>query len=148
VKRFCIKLRDGTVVFDDEAATLADAIYEATLDADSGYEWTVGDIDFSGHDLSDVPAVPDIDRAILGAIQGGGKLCMSNWHGGSSEFLYDVPYEECRCGTTHCRAGWAIFLAGQPGFDLEDASLPGIAGALTDLRECAGVSTQEDTDEA
>lgn len=37
---------------------------------------------------------------------------MSSWHG-----------EECDesnwCGTTHCRAGYAICLAGKAGFDLE-----------------------------
>ena len=36
----------------------------------------------------------------LKAIEDGGKLDMSTWH---------------RCGTTHCRAGWAITLAGAAG---------------------------------
>ena len=29
---------------------------------------------------------------------------MSTWH---------------RCGTTHCRAGWVVHLAGEPGYALE-----------------------------
>jgi hypothetical protein len=63
------------------------------------------------------------------------------------------------CGTTHCRAGWAIHLAGREGYDLErrtssylagrliyEASRPGVAcpnffapneDAMADLRKCA-----------
>ena len=58
--------------------------------------------------------VPDIDAKILSLVeQEPTKFDMLNWHG-------DL---ECTvenwCNTTHCRAGYAICLAGQPGFDLQ-----------------------------
>lgn len=65
--------------------------------------------------LGDLPilAIPDIDRAILAAAERDG-LNMSRWH----------------CGTTHCRAGWAVHLAGKAGYALEDRLGPAAAGAL------------------
>jgi hypothetical protein len=76
--------------------------------------------DLSGADLSraalgDVPVVPAIDAAILARIEAGGRLEMSAWH---------------TCETTHCRAGWAIALAGWPGEALEDALGAAIAGTF------------------
>ena len=68
----------------------------------------------SGSDLR-VPVVQHIDAAILAAVESGGKLNMSDWH---------------KCETTHCRAGWAITLAGAPGAELEKAVGPAVAGAL------------------
>lgn len=65
--------------------------------------------------LHDVPIVPDIDRRILAALGKGGELCMPWWH---------------TCETTHCRAGWAIHLAGKAGYDLEEAVGPSAAAAL------------------
>jgi uncharacterized protein YjbI with pentapeptide repeats len=61
------------------------------------------------------PVIPDIDAAILKAIRDGGALDMGTWH---------------VCETTHCRAGWAITLAGLPGKMLEDRIGPAAAGAL------------------
>ena len=61
------------------------------------------------------PVIPHIDAAILQAIDAGGKLNMGDWHS---------------CETTHCRAGWAIHLAGLPGKMLEDRVGPGAAGSL------------------
>ncbi len=53
----------------------------------------------------DVPMVENLDSRILEAITvGGGHLEMSKWH---------------KCKTTHCRAGWAITLAGEAGAALE-----------------------------
>jgi uncharacterized protein YjbI with pentapeptide repeats len=52
----------------------------------------------------DVPVVTDLDRKILDALAAGGSLEMGAWHS---------------CETTHCRAGWAIHLAGKAGYDLE-----------------------------
>lgn len=49
------------------------------------------------------PVLPNIDAQILAALAAGGELNMSNWH---------------TCATTHCRAGWAIHLAGQDGYAL------------------------------
>jgi len=68
-----------------------------------------------GSDLRGVPVVPHIDAAILRAIENGGQLDMSTWH---------------RCETTHCRAGWAITLAGAAGAALEFAMGSAGAGAL------------------
>jgi len=72
------------------------------------------DADLSGA-LKGIPVVPHIDAAILRAIDAGGKLNMGNWHS---------------CETTHCRAGWAITLAGAGGAALEFAMGPAAAGSL------------------
>jgi hypothetical protein len=53
-----------------------------------------------------VPIVEDLDKKVFAAIgDDGEKLNMVNWH----------------CGTTHCRAGWAVTLAGDKGAKLEKA---------------------------
>ena len=67
----------------------------------------------------DIPVIPNIDDTILAAIEAGGELDMSSWHGSGGW-----------CGTTHCRAGWAIHLAGESGKALEDKVGPYIAGAM------------------
>ena len=80
--------------------------------------------DLSGADLSDadfgdleIPAVENLDRRILVQIDDNPRsLCMTSWHGS--------------CGTTHCRAGWAITLAGDSGKALESKIGPCAAGAL------------------
>ena len=101
--------------------------------------------DLRGAKLPDgVPVVPAIDAAILTAIGANASgLKMDNWH----------------CGTTHCRAGWAVVLTGDVGVALErkigtaaagaliyaasrpDKQVPNFyasnADALADLRECA-----------
>jgi len=51
----------------------------------------------------EIPSIPNIHKAIYDAIQTVG-LEMSTWH---------------TCGTTHCRAGWAVHLAGEAGYALE-----------------------------
>ena len=84
--------------------------------------------DLSGVDLSganllgadfsdvDVPVIPDIDATILAAIEvPGAALEMARWH---------------TCETTHCRAGWAIHLAGEAGYALEKRLGSSAAGAL------------------
>ena len=70
-----------------------------------------------GADLGgfNAPSIPDIDAAILAAIENGGTLEMGEWH---------------TCETTHCRAGWAIHLAGDAGRALETRIGPSAAGAL------------------
>jgi uncharacterized protein YjbI with pentapeptide repeats len=67
----------------------------------------------------DIPVLSNIDDAILAAIEAGGTLDMKSWHG-----------PEGWCGTTHCRAGWAVHLAGQPGKALEDRIGTQMAAAL------------------
>jgi uncharacterized protein YjbI with pentapeptide repeats len=65
--------------------------------------------------LPTAPVVPDIDARILSAIEAGGSLEMHRWH---------------TCETTHCRAGWAVHLAGEAGYALERATTPYLAGRL------------------
>jgi hypothetical protein len=69
-------------------------------------------------DPEDIPVIPNIDSAILGAIEMGGKLDMGSWHADGI------------CGTTHCRAGWAVHLGGEKGKELEKRFGPQIAGIL------------------
>ena len=103
----------------------------------------------------DVPVVEALDRKILEAITtGGGQLNMAAWH---------------TCETTHCRAGWAIHLAGPAGYALQEnfggedrggaeragraiyrastGRVPhffaGNAEALEDIRRCAEEQTKE-----
>ena len=67
-----------------------------------------------------VPVVPDIDATILRRLKEGGTLEMHRWHGPDDHW----------CGTTHCRAGWAIHEAGEAGHELEEKYGPATAGAL------------------
>jgi uncharacterized protein YjbI with pentapeptide repeats len=64
---------------------------------------------------AEIPVIPNLDQHILAALEAGGTLQMSAWHG---------------CATTHCRAGWAITLAGAAGAALEKRLGPSTAGAL------------------
>jgi len=112
--------------------------------------------DLSGADLRgadglpDAPVVPNIDAAILAAVEAGGTLRMSLWH---------------TCGTSHCRGGWAVHLAGDAGYALARkfgtnvaatliyaASRPGVPvpsfsavadddETLADIRACAAAQT-------
>jgi len=63
----------------------------------------------------EVPVVEALDLKILDAVTSGGALDMSKWHS---------------CATTHCRAGWAITLAGEAGKALESKVGPFRAGSL------------------
>ena len=88
-----------------------------------------------------VPIVPDLDKRMLESVDGL-RLDMGRWH----------------CGSTHCRAGWAVVLAGEEGLALEvslgtetaarliyEASTGRIApdffatqeDAIADIRRCA-----------
>jgi hypothetical protein len=64
------------------------------------------------------PVVDDLDAKILAMVDGPdahGSLDMTLWH---------------TCETTHCRAGWAIHLAGEAGYDLESRLGSATAGSL------------------
>jgi hypothetical protein len=66
--------------------------------------------------LLKAPKVPDLHRRLSSAVgRLGSHLDMGIWH---------------NCRTTHCRAGWAIQLAGKAGKRLETKLGPGVAGAL------------------
>jgi uncharacterized protein YjbI with pentapeptide repeats len=61
--------------------------------------------DLRGADLSECPVkIPDIHKAVFEAASQKGALDMVEWH---------------KCGTTHCRAGWIVTLAGEGGKALE-----------------------------
>ena len=107
-------LRDA----DLRGAKLRDAdLSEANLrDAD------LRDADLSGANLrgavlnwDQIPLVVNIDATILSAIEGDETLDMADWH---------------TCDTTHCRAGWAVVLAGKEGRKLEEQLGTNAAAAL------------------
>ena len=72
-----------------------------------------------------VPVVEHLDAKILAAVESGaGAIDMSRWHS---------------CETTHCRAGWAVHLAGEKGYALErerDAESAGRAIYLASTGRC------------
>lgn len=64
----------------------------------------------------DIPVIHDIHKKIYASISANGNsLDMRSWH---------------TCETTHCRAGWAIHLAGKDGYELEKKYDASVAGAL------------------
>ena len=82
--------------------------------------------------LETVPLIPNIDAAILAAIETNkaaqkNGLKMSSWHGSDCN-------ETNWCETTHCRAGYAICLAGKEGFALERKYGSATAGMLLYLK--------------
>ena len=98
----------------------------------------------------EAPVVEQLDAKILAAVTvEGGTLDMGVWHSTS-------------CKTTHCRAGWAITLAGRAGAELEAKYGPERAGrmiyrastgrapyffdstdrALADIKTCAAEQTE------
>ena len=56
-----------------------------------------------GANLRGAPVIEDIHAKVYAAASQPGALNMSMWH----------------CGTSHCRAGWVVTLAGKEGADLE-----------------------------
>ena len=77
-------------------------------------------VDLTGVDLTSIgyaiPVVADLDARMLAAVEASpDALEMARWH---------------TCETTHCRAGWAITLAGVAGRELEARIGSSAAGAL------------------
>jgi uncharacterized protein YjbI with pentapeptide repeats len=75
----------------------------------------LGDADLRRAYLPTKQKIDNLDGKILAAIDAGGALRMDEWH---------------TCESTHCRAGWAITLAGGAGRVLEEIYGPSVAGAL------------------
>jgi hypothetical protein len=75
-----------------------------------------------------VPRVKQLHVKIIEAIETGGKLEMGEWHDDAK-----VDDAGAYCGTSHCRAGWCIAIAGQAGRVLEGVMGPAAAGALISL---------------
>lgn len=81
-------------------------------------------------DLPDqIPAIENLDAEIIAAIENGGTLYMPYYHGDTSTAPETL---KARCGTVHCIAGWAVHLAGEAGYALEDetGSVELAAGAI------------------
>lgn len=106
-------LRDARLAWADlrEANMAAADVTGAKL-----LEATMHGVNLSGAiGLPKAPVVPNIDREILRCIRAGGRLEMCAWH---------------ICKTTHCRAGWAVVVAGEEGRKLEEATSTYLAGRL------------------
>lgn len=56
-------------------------------------------------EIGKASVIPDIHSKVYAAASEPGALDMSEWHS--------------PCGTTHCRAGWVVMLAGEEGQKLE-----------------------------
>ena len=71
--------------------------------------------DLRGADLGGAPVIEDIHAKVYAAASQPGALDMSMWH----------------CGTSHCRAGWVVTLAGKAGASLEaEIGTPAAAMAI------------------
>ena len=121
----------GVVLLTIDADTLTAAnltganLHGANLTA-ANLRWTnLRWADLTGAKVgNDIPTVPNIDAAILSAVTAKGQsLQMDDWH---------------TCETTHCRAGWAIVLAGEPGRELEKKIGSANAGTLIYLASRPG----------
>lgn len=124
-----LKLRGYSIIHDPEGAEATRAnLTRANLTGANlaGANLTGADLawadltraNLTGADLTraDIPTIPSIDKAILDAVKTDGcSLDMGDWH---------------TCETAHCRAGWAITLAGEAGRNLEKKYGPSVAGAL------------------
>ena len=76
-----------------------------------------------------IPRVEHLDTKVLTAVTAeGGRLQMSCWH--EDETWYEAETTALTCGSAHCRAGWAIHLAGKAGYALENQVGSNVAGAL------------------
>jgi len=69
--------------------------------------------------LRDVPRIPNIHQAVFNAASIPDALDMGSWHADGDA-----------CGTTHCRAGWVVHLAGDAGRTLEWAMGTPAAAAI------------------
>jgi len=79
-----------------------------------------------------VPIVENLHIKTLEAIENGQRLNMGDWHGESD----DEMEEPKNCDTTHCRAGFAVHLAGQAGYDLDTAIGTENAATLIIAKSC------------
>jgi uncharacterized protein YjbI with pentapeptide repeats len=73
------------------------------------------DANLGGVNLSGAPVIENIHQKIYAAASAPNALRMESWH---------------TCETTHCRAGWAVTLAGDDGRELEKRIGTDAAGAL------------------
>ena len=135
--KFEIKNRwNGALIFECDADSMKLAVELAVSQKVSLSAADLRDADLRAADLSAanlraaridprIPVVPGLHQKMLDAIakseDPGGGLDMGSWH---------------TCETMHCRAGWAITLAGDAGRALEYGLGPAMAGALITLASC------------
>ena len=93
---------------DLSGAVLSDAVLSGAVLRGA----VLRDADLSGADLSGAPKIENIHQKVYEAASAPKALDMGIWH--------DDAYEEGNCGTTHCRAGWVVALAGKEGRELEE----------------------------
>jgi hypothetical protein len=119
----CADLRDADLSAADlrdadlSGADLRDAVLSCADLRDADLRGAV----LRGADLSCadwIPKIENIHQRIFDAASAEGALYMGSWHHGGD------------CGTTHCRAGWAVVLAGPGGRVLEGVYGTGTAAAL------------------
>ncbi len=92
----------------------------AAIEPKMGSEWC----EFNGIDPNVPYKVAGIDKAILELIEKSpNKFDMGSWHGSDCN-------NDNWCNTTHCRAGYAICLAGEEGFKLEKKYGAELAGRM------------------
>ena len=89
------------------------AFRENKKDLRADPSWTVGEPRALG--VPPTPKIENIHQKIFEAISKPNALDMSTWHS---------------CNTTHCRAGWAVHLAGEAGYALERFHGSLLAGQL------------------
>ena len=80
----------------------------------------LSDADLRDADLEGVPKIEKIHQTVYEAASKEGVLDMSQWHN--------------ECGTTHCRAGWVVTLAGDAGKAMEWCMGTPAAAAMIYLR--------------
>lgn len=79
----------------------------------------------------DVPIVKELDAKILAAITDeNGELRTAKDEDGEAVCVFNMGGWHENCGTTHCRAGWAITLAGPEGMMMEKILGSAAAGTL------------------
>ena len=64
--------------------------------------------------MPETPKIENIHQKVLEAVTERGELNMNYWHKDNSK-----DGEGAYCGTTHCRAGWVVALAGKYGVLME-----------------------------
>jgi hypothetical protein len=121
-------LRDAVLSGADlRDAVLRDAVLrDAVLSGADLRDAVLRDAVLSGANLSGavlsgadwMPKIENIHQRILEAASAEGALNMESWH------------QNGYCGTTHCRAGWTVVLAGEGGRVLEGVYGTGAAAAL------------------
>jgi hypothetical protein len=124
-----MKVKQVRIYFDDKSMTVAEFQKSVGLSVGGslylrGTGITALPDGLSVGGISKFPVLPNIDQQIIDPIRtAGNSLNMREWH---------------TCETTHCRAGWAVHLAGEAGYALETATNAQTAGALIYLASRPG----------